>query len=38
MGCVYVVEEVLELLGYRSCESYWGKCEFLEDCEVVREV
>ena len=22
-----VVEEVLELLGYGRCESYWGKCE-----------
>ena len=22
-----VVEEVLKLLGYGRCESYWGKCE-----------
>ena len=27
VGCVYVVEEVLELLGYGRCESYLGKCE-----------
>ena len=26
VGCVSVVEEVLELLGYGRCESYWGKC------------
>ena len=25
--CVKVVEEVLELLGYGRCESYWGRCE-----------
>ena len=26
--CVYVVEEVIELLVmYGRCESYWGKCD-----------
>ena len=27
VGCVKVVEEVMELSGYGRCESYWGKCE-----------
>ena len=27
MWDVKVVEEVLELLGFGRCESYWGKCE-----------
>ena len=27
VGCVEVVKEVLELLGYGRCESDLGKCE-----------
>ena len=27
MWDVKVFEEVLELLGFGRCESYWGKCE-----------
>ena len=27
VGCVKIVEKMLESLGYERCESYWGKCE-----------
>ena len=31
MGCIEVVEEVLEILGYGRCESYWGSVRVVRD-------